>query len=200
MQFSLPQVAGALFAVVTAAAAATWYVREEQIDVLKQQVELCQDYEGMSLQELSDGALDAVSMLRVQLSKLESNDGLRREIAALKGELVKEKERALSQEKIIDSDKMEIEGLKSQIMSLFSDYQYFSLEANEPRKLFSAKYVVTVDSVREDGVWVYINNDISSMAIGNYKELKNDSLNCKMYLEGIDDKTKANFSVLCDKT
>lgn len=198
MQFSFTQVAGAIFAVATAASAATWYIRGEQIDVLKQTVEAYEISNDLNLNELSKNVLSATSKLSYQLDRAESIDELKDEITSIEGQLKEEKALSFSQKEVIGGQAKELSTMKIQIESLFSDYQQFSMAKNSPIKLYSAKYVLSIESISSTGVWIYLNNNLSSMAIGNYKELNNGESDCKIFLESIVNNSKANFSILCD--
>lgn len=192
MQFSTPQVSAALLAVATAASAASWYIRDAQINVLKDQISSYRVFEGMDLLSLTTNANLATEKLSLKLKKIE-------DIEALKTKNIKlsEKISVLNESKKSQLNKISI--LESQVNSSFSSTTVFSLKKSEHIKLFKSQYVVAIKSVQSNDVFFTLNNNSRLISPGEYINIKHDNTPCKLFLESMERYSIANFSVLCEK-
>ncbi|WNZ56015.1 hypothetical protein QT397_24765 [Microbulbifer sp. MKSA007] len=200
MQFNVKEVSAALFTVITVTAAATWYLRGEQIDVLKQQIAAYETSEKLNLIELSKKAADAADKLSLQLNKQEEFDKLNSEISRLKLSVIEEKNISEKRSKEIQEKKKEIDVLKGRIDALFSNHQEFDLYEGDVKKLFSAKYILSVTTVYDDDANIVFNNQKSNMTVGQYINLKQGDQSCRLFLDKVNSYKSVKYSVLCEKT
>ncbi|MEP1871128.1 MAG: hypothetical protein ABJJ44_16480 [Paraglaciecola sp.] len=192
MQFTIPQVSAALLAVATGASAASWYIRGEQIDVLKEQVSSFQAFEEMDLLSLTKNANLATEKLSIKLKEIEDIDAL---IIQNKNQA----EKILALDELNKSQLNKISILESQVKSAFSSTTVFSLKRSEHIKLFNSEYVVAIKSVQSDDVFFTLNNSSRLLSPGEYIKIENAKTPCKLFLESMESYSLANFSVLCEK-
>ena len=200
MQFSISQVAGAILTAATVSAAASWYLRGEQIDVLKEQLHAYETAQDLNLNDLTLNAQAAIESLKLQLARMNELDQLKEQILSLEEELsAKAHQVETLSDELAEKDKT-IGALDSQVKSLFSEYQQFTLGRGQVRKLFEGKFTLSVAYVTSDSADIVLNNQMSRVTVGQYLDVSSGTRKCKMTLEGVSSWATAAFSVLCDKT
>ncbi|MEH6812922.1 MAG: hypothetical protein V7677_10380 [Motiliproteus sp.] len=193
MQFSISQVAATILAVATTTSAATWYIRGDQIEVLKEQVSSYKIARDMNLESLSKNAALAIDGLNSKLESLDERNSLI--------EKVSEQEKSISDLKSKNELYLaKLNKLETQIGTLFSSHNEFSLKDEEHVKLFEAEYSLAINRVQSDDVIIILNNETMFLKPGKYIEIANKGIPCKLFLESMRKWSSANFSVLCEKT
>lgn len=174
---------------------------------LEQRIDTYETVKNLNLEKLSERALDATKKLTLQLDRMEKIETLNQTIMKLKEEIKKlekiknsQNETITSQNETITEKDEEIKSLKLEITSLFSDIQKFDAGEDEVIKLLNAKYILSVNTIYQDDVDIILNNDHSSMDIGEYISIEKDGVSCRLFLEKVIPYQKAHFTILCDKT
>jgi len=193
MQVSLPKLATLVITTATITSGVVIYIMSQQVNLLKSQVSVYKSVQDIGLEKLSNNAQEATSGLQKVLADLTERN-----------ELI---EKTSKQELIIaelkttnESQENKISLLDSQLNSMFSSHNSFSLKNDQHIKLFKARYVLAIRKVQEDNVYYSINNEIGFMKAGEYVELNKNGVPCKLFLESFQRWKIANFSVLCEKT
>ncbi|MFT4757417.1 MAG: hypothetical protein ACI91R_002071 [Vicingaceae bacterium] len=192
MQFSIQQLAAALLSIATASAVSVWYMRGEQIDVLKEKISAYEISGELKLSSLAKNAELATRKLATQLAKLENIETLSKSNESqnnLISELSKSNEEQLNK----------ILLLESQVRSIFSSSTAFSLKNGEHIKLFGAEYIFAVKKIGMMDVYYSLNNDGGLLSSGGYVKFEYKNKPCKLILESFEYDKVANFSVLCEK-
>ncbi|WP_226701881.1 hypothetical protein [Microbulbifer elongatus] len=192
MQFSLSQLAGAIITSATLASGVVVYIKSEQVNLLKDQISAFKSLNDVGLESLAKDAAIATSELKETLSKLQERKSLIERIS-------KQEETIQNLESNSESQENRIKMLESQTNSMFSSNSSFSLKDKEHVKLFDAKYVLAVRKVQGEDVYLSLNNEMKFLRPGDYLELTNNEIPCKLFLESLKKWDVAEFSLLCKK-
>ena len=198
MQITTTQLVSGLFAIVTTAVAATWYLRGEQIEVLEEKLDTFTRIEQLGLEALSNNANKATALLNRQLVDLSKLDEFKSEVDQLSQEIEALEIEKIALERKLTAKEGEVETLKLTFANKFSKHEVFTVFENKPLKLFDADHVLNLDHAYDDAAnFVFDNKNYNVFGIGEWVNFDQKDLKCRLILDSTVENKSATFSLLC---